>query len=75
MKEYTGVDLFNHLENNPDLQLRYLLNTINYGNNLIDIKKYNLPIVLSTSFSWKDTLEGYKYWENIFRNLIKECND
>jgi hypothetical protein len=76
MKEYTVMDLYNYLEYDPELQLRYLLNTINDNVSLDKVPlRDSLSGVLSVSFQWSRTPEGGDYWVNLNRKLYKEIHN
>lgn len=61
LKLLTGKDLFNYFEKDPEIQTRYLLNTIKANKKFENFTGYTLSEVLSEAFTWTNTVEGHKY--------------
>ncbi len=61
-------DLYNYLEFDPEAQAGYLLNLIERGSTNIDFTRQYFKTyedVLSASFTWANSPEGFDYWFNI----------
>lgn len=67
---YTFQDLLNYFEDRPEIQEQLIANTSQSVKDYVS--KSLLAGVLSRSFAWRLSPEGYDYWHDLMLELLND---